>query len=588
MVESFEDSSKEEGRPWGETTDLERLALSRTLLAIMRDGVFFADADLRVRYANPAFRSMSVWDDERDAPGLDELYPGPFNARPLTNAKAALAAVGYWSGELARTDRNGDIRLDDVTIALTHNEGPRREGSARYAAVVRDVTAQREAEERLAWARNHDELTGLPNRVLFAALLESALLRAGASGSALAVVAADLDNFKRFNTDFSHDEGDRILRAAADRLCLRVHPGDVLARTGGDEFCVIMALRSAEDAHAAAEIVRDAFAEPVATDNGAYALRTSVGVAVWPRDGADAASLIAAAELAMQECKDQGKDGVMCFDEGLYRERKGRARLEASLREAIAAKTLSVHYQPVVRVSDGMIEGVEALVRWRHPERGDLLPDSFIPLAEETGLIVGLGELVLNTACGQGASWTGNTVPDFKVAVNVSPLQLERDDFPSVIMKSLDSAGLPPQRLVLEITESVLLGKTDTARRSLARLKGLGVGMSVDDFGTGYSNLVYVKDLPVDFLKIDRMFVRDMERSSVAREIVAGTITMAHRMNLRVVAEGVESAEQFYMLRSMECDSAQGYLFGAALPAMELEGRYLCRGGSRHSSFLLR
>jgi EAL domain-containing protein (putative c-di-GMP-specific phosphodiesterase class I) len=324
----------------------------------------------------------------------------------------------------------------------------------------------------------------------------------------------------------------------------------------------------------------------VYTEKGGYSLRASIGIAVWPQDGQDEESLLSAADLAMQGCKSQGKDGILRFDQGIFAKQRGKTRLEAELRDAVEGKRLQVHYQPVVRVRDGLIEGVEALARWKHPLRGDIGPDSFIPLAEETGLIHKLGRLVLHNACAQGALWCRTNTKHLRVAVNISAMQLERDDFTQIILEALDEEGLAPENLTVEITESVLLSKPLDAGAALARLKSLGVAVAVDDFGTGYSSLNYIKDLPVDSLKIDKEFVQDMTRSSVAREIVHSTIAMAHRMGIRVVAEGVETAEQFYLLRSMECDSAQGFLFGKALPPADIEGRYLCRAGSRYTSYL--
>lgn len=586
------DRQEDAGGPWGDANDTDRLALSRALLDILPDGTFFADCALNIRYANPSFVRMALFQAHPADVSLDQLYPRPENAKQLSNARAALSAVGYWSGELARTDEEGFPRIDEITLTAAREASgflPGAPDSApRYVGVARDITKRREAEERLAWTRNHDELTGLPNRALFAATLDAVIARSGATGAPVVIATADLDDFKRYNTDFGHEMGDRLLKAAAERLSSRVRPGDIVARTAGDEFTTIMVVRAIDHAHTAAAVVRDAFAAPLTLDGADYPLRASLGVAVWPSDGSDAATLMAAADLALQECKDHGKNGIMCFDEGLYRNRRGRTQLESELRDAIDGELLSVHYQPVVRVSDGAVESVEALVRWRHPSRGELQPDTFIPLAEETGLIVDLGALVLRAACAQGDRWNRAGTPSLRVAVNVSPVQLERPDFPDMMAEALARSGLAPGRLVVEITESVLLERLDDAAYALGALKSLGIGISVDDFGTGYSSFSYLKNLPVDTLKIDREFINGMENSQTAKDIVAGIISLAHRMNMTVVAEGVETADQYYLLRGMECDFAQGYLFGRPLPAPELEGRYFARGGaSRFSSFLL-
>ncbi|MCP5454090.1 MAG: bifunctional diguanylate cyclase/phosphodiesterase [Spirochaetaceae bacterium] len=582
----------EKSGQWGEASQGDRLALSRALLSIMKDGVFFADRGLRIRYANHAFVMSTSLDSFVDEPPtLNQLYPEPMNDRPLANARAALESVGYWSGELTRSREFSRPSVEEIRLSLAPEasaacapiDGP------CYVGVVRDVTDEREALERLAWTRNHDELTGLPNRTLFAAAIDSVIKRSDAESSCLVIVIADLDDFKRYNTDFGHDCGDLLLRAAGKRVAATVRAGDICARTAGDEFGVLMPVRSSDESHEAAARVQAAFGEPISLDGKSFGLRASLGVAVWPRDGANATELLAAADVALQACKDAGRNGITQFNEDLYRDRRGRTALETDLRAAIDAGLLFVHYQPVVRVSSGEIESVEALVRWDDPIRGDVAPESFIPLAEETGLIIRLGELVMRAACRQGGAWTRSDAASLKVAVNVSPVQLERPEFPSMIAEVLETTGLSPERLIVEITESVLLERLDDAALGIARLKSLGVSLSVDDFGTGYSSLSYLKNLPIDMVKIDRDFIKDIETSNAAREIVSGIIALAHRMNLSVVAEGVEAAEQYYLLKSMDCDFAQGFLFSHALPPLELEGRYLSRGtGSRYSSFLLR
>lgn len=587
------DDKADEGKgPWGETSASDRLALSRTLLSMMKDGVFFADSKLRVRYANPAFSRAACLDThELEAPTLGELYPEPMNDRQLANARVALESVGYWSGELTRSREAGRPGVEEIRIALADETAaaPACADSLRYVGVVRDITDEREALERLAWTRNHDELTGLPNRTLFSAAVDSVIKRSDASTSCLVIVSADLDDFKRYNTDHGHDCGDRILRAVGKRVASTVRAGDISARTAGDEFSVLMPVRTVDEADEAAARVKSAFDQPILVEEKRFPIRASLGVSIWPKDGDCAADLLAAADLAIQACKGNNRAGICKFHEGLYQDRRGRASMEADLSAAIDSGLLAVHYQPVVRVSTGAIESVEALVRWDDPIRGDVAPENFIPLAEETGLIIRLGELVMRAACRQGGAWSRVDGSLLKVSVNVSPLQLQRPEFPGMIAEVLESTGLSPDRLIVEITESVLLESLDDAALGLARLKTLGVSLSVDDFGTGYASLSYLKNLPIDIVKIDREFVKDIENSGAALEIVSGIIGLAHRMGLSVVAEGVETAEQFFLLKSLDCDHAQGFLFSHALPALELEGRYLSRGGgSRYSSFLFR
>lgn len=587
-----EDTDDERKMLWGQASADDRLALSRTLLSIMKDGVFFADDQLCIRYANSAFSiaaNLAAYGDE--PPSLAELYPEPMNDRPLANLKAALETVGYWSGELTRTQDGAHSIIEELRIAIATDAGTESISGrkSRYVGVIRDITNEREALERLAWARNHDELTGLPNRTLFSAAVSSVISRSDAKSASMVIVTAGIDDFKRYNTDYGHDCGDRILRAIGKRVAATVRAGDISARTAGDEFSVLMPIRSPEEAADAAARVMSAFDESIQIDERSFPIRASLGVALWPRDGETAADLLAAADLAMQACKETGRNGTCVFNPDMYKSLRGRTSLEADLKIAIDTGLLSVHYQPVIKISTGTIDSVEALVRWNDPIRGDVEPDNFIPLAEETGLIVRLGELVMRSACRQGGAWSKKEGPTFKVAVNVSPVQLERPEFPAMIADVLESTGLHPENLIVEITESVLLLRLDDAALGLARLKALGVSLSVDDFGTGYSSLSYLKNLPIDIVKIDREFVKDIERSSAALEIVGGIIGLAHRMGLTVVAEGVETAEQFYLLKSLDCDHVQGFLFSHALPATELEGRYMTRGGgSRYSNFLFR
>ncbi|MFH2113124.1 MAG: bifunctional diguanylate cyclase/phosphodiesterase, partial [Spirochaetota bacterium] len=606
------DSNDEAGSSWGMTPAIDRLALARTLLSITRDGVFFMDSRFRIQYANPVFvqtvdidrlehwvcadptlpdvaTTIETTESDSYYPGLHEVYTDTRNTATLANAKVALAAAGFWSGDLVRVSTNGELRVDEVTIALARQASGAMsnatETALRYVGVARDTSDERAAHERLAWTRNHDELTGLPNRALFTLATDQVIARTG-EGS-LALIVADLDDFKQYNTSRSHELGDRLLQETARRIAATVRAGDMSARTAGDEFSVLMPIRAADEAREAAQRVVSAFDHPIVVDGESFILKASIGVAVWPADGNNASSLLAAADLAMQACKERGRDGIMLYEQGLTLDRIGRRAMENDLRSALDGNLLSVSYQPVVRVDTGMVESVEALVRWCDPERGDIAPDRFIPLAEETGLIIRLGEQVMLSACEQGLHWACPTGPSIKVAVNVSPIQLENPGFTDFIARTLEHTALPPERLVIEITESTLLEHMEDAAASLARLKLLGVSISVDDFGTGYSSLAYLKNLPLDILKIDKEFIKDLEGSEAGRDIVAGIINLAHRMGLSVVAEGVETAGQFGILRDLECDHAQGFLFSHAISPQEIESRYLTRsGGSRFSTFL--
>lgn len=579
--------------PVSSASDADRLALSRALLEMMPEGVFFADSTLNVKYANPAFTRMILGTDNGILSSLNEIYDHKDNTQAINNARVALEAVGFWQGDLLRTKDDGAVCTDRLMVSAARDTSAfKPEGkpeSPKYVAYVQDISEKKLAEEKLLWARNHDELTGLPNRNLFCNNIDTKIQELRDKNRILLIVCADLDDFKRYNLDYSHELGDCLLKACAMRLKGKLRPCDFLGRTAGDEFSLMVPLDSMDQVHKAAEDIRDSFIEPLSLDGKYFPIKASLGLAVWPIDGDDSISLMAAADLALQECKNQGKDGIMCFDESLHISRKGKTQLENDLRYAISAELLYVNYQPVVRVSDGIIEGVEALARWLHPQRGLINPDSFIPIAEKTGLIVDLGALVLRSACIQGDSWASANKGNLSIAVNVSPVQLKHPGFPEYISNTLNWAGLPPDKLVIEITESVLFEHLENAAQVLGSLKDLGVKISVDDFGTGYSSFSYLKNLPVDNLKIDREFIKGMEASDTAREVVSGIIDLSHRMNLTVIAEGVETAEQYYILRDMNCDFVQGFLFGKPAPAVELEDRYFIRtGASRFSTFFLR
>lgn len=573
---------------WEEVSGSTKLFLTSTLLSIMQDGVFFFDNDFKVYFANPVFSSITALDCLKYTPSLYEIYQNPGNTQALDNAKAALETVGYWRGELTRQVSVNKIVIEELTLAHSIKAACSDENCPSYVGVVRDISNEREALERLAWAMNHDELTGLPNRSLFCDAVDAIIKRSDVSKSCLVLVSADLDNFKRYNTDYGHETGDKLLANIAKRILSTVRVGDMVARTAGDEFSVLMHVRQLKEADEAAKRVKSSFDKDIELDGKLYQIKASLGVACWPKDGNSASELLTATDVALQTSKDSGKNTILHYTENLHKARKGKSNFEADLRRALDTGLIHVYYQPVIDIAKGSLESVEALARWNDPVRGPVAPDKFIPLAEETDLIIKLGETVLRSACQQGKAWGKDRKERLKVAVNVSTVQLKNPDFPAVITDILASTELPPDKLIIEITESVLLKNADKAVRHLSQLKALGVILSIDDFGTGYSSLSYMKNLPIDIIKIDREFIKDIEHSSAGHEIVSGIISLAHRMGLKVVAEGVESSGQYYLLKHLNCDFAQGFLFSMALPPIELENRYLARNmASGSSGFLL-
>ncbi|HEV7461863.1 MAG TPA: EAL domain-containing protein [Solirubrobacteraceae bacterium] len=447
---------------------------------------------------------------------------------------------------------------------------------------------RRRAADRLAYQRLHDELTGLPNRALLLDRLGHALSLSERQESSVAALAVDLDHFRLVNESFSHAVGDEILREVVERLRAIVRASDTLARTGdeglarlgADEFVVICENVGRErDAVAVAERIVEALAEPFTSAADPIFLTTSVGIAVSRAD-ADAESLIRDATTARQRAKDRGRGHFELFDPAMHARVAGRLREENRLRGALEDDQFTLDYQPLVSAADHRWIGAEALLRWHHPERGLLSPAEFLPLAEETGLIVPIGRWVVERACTQAAAWQAGVCRGrpYRVSVNVSAQQLLEDDAPAMVAEALASSGLDPARLAVEITESVLLDETCAAVEMLDRLNALGARVFLDDFGTGYSSLSYLKRLPLDAVKLDRAFVHGLEESSVDQQIVGAVVQMARALGMTVVAEGVETEGEGRRLRELGCHVLQGFYFARPMPPEEMTALLRAQG----------
>jgi diguanylate cyclase (GGDEF)-like protein/PAS domain S-box-containing protein len=440
---------------------------------------------------------------------------------------------------------------------------------------------QRGLTDRLAHQAHHDALTGLPNRALFEDRLGMAITHAHRQGRQLAVLFLDLDQFKVINDSLGHGLGDRLLQAVAARLQASVREGDTVARQGGDEFILLLPwIGSAVDAAKVARKILEAIRQPVHLDGHDLYVTTSIGVSVYPEDGEDVATLIKNSDSALYRAKEQGRDGVQLYTPAMNAQAAERLSLEGSLRRALPLGQFELYYQPVVDAARLQAVGVEALLRWRHPERGLLTPSDFIHLAEITGIIGQVGPWALRTACGQAKRWHDQGYGRLMLSVNVSPRQFLEGDLAAQVASTLDETGLDPTLLELEITESLAMQRAETTSGTLARLKALGVRVAIDDFGTGYSSLAYLKRFPLDTLKIDRTFVQDIHDDPVAAAISRAVIVMAHTLKLRVVAEGVESEEQRDFLAANGCDFMQGYLFGRPVPATTCESLLQTPGSS--------
>jgi diguanylate cyclase (GGDEF)-like protein len=421
----------------------------------------------------------------------------------------------------------------------------------------------------------HDALTGLHNRVLFVDHLTLALAQLSRHPSRLAVLFLDLDNFKLINDSLGHSTGDEVLRHAARMIDGVLRPGDTVARLGGDEFVVLAtALDEEDDATLIAHRIANSLRAPFTLGGREHWITASIGIAVTTGVGRSADDLISDADAAMYEAKDRGRDRFEAFDDTLRAEVTSRLQIANELSRALHLGELRVDYQPIVTLEDGRMRGAEALARWRHPTRGEISPAEFIPVAEETGAILEIGEFVLREACAAAAGWHAAhpELPRTTVSVNVSLRQVRQPGLSELVASVLQETGLPPAALHLEITESVLMDETGTSMLTLHALKQLGVCLVLDDFGTGYSSLAHVRRFPLDTIKIDRAFVGDLDGDGDSSTIIEAIVNMAFGLRLDVIAEGVETQHQARRLRDLRCELAQGWLYAPAVPVAEIAG----------------
>jgi diguanylate cyclase (GGDEF)-like protein/PAS domain S-box-containing protein len=444
-----------------------------------------------------------------------------------------------------------------------------RDGRPAWLGAIIDVTERSRAEDRIRYMAHHDLLTGLPNRALFLERTESASMRLRLRDEMFAVFMLDLDRFKDVNDSLGHPAGDAILKDTARRLKSVLNEAEVLARLGGDEFAILQPIGAdgREEATALAERIFKAMAEPYDIDGSKIVVGTSIGIALAPCDSVEPHELMKQADLALYRQKSAGRHGYRFFDVRMTMEADARHQLVHDLPDAISNNELELHYQLVVDVKSGEACGAEALVRWPRSRWGNIPPGEFIPLAEESGLIVPLGEWVLQTACADAASWP----PDVKVAVNLSPVQFKKGNLLDVIMCTLVESGLPPDRLELEITESVLIESQMDVLPVIRQLKNLGISIALDDFGTGYSSLSYLTMFPFDKIKIDRSFVKNLMKRAECKAIISSVVALGRGLGIAITAEGVETQEQFEVLSALGVDSIQGYLFGHPCPLSQLD-----------------
>ena len=540
------------------------------------DAVISTDISGTVTLLNLAAEKMTGWarQDAAGRPVADGLRVVDAATRE-TMADAVQAAVRNDSTEhlpfnclLLRRD-GSEIAIAD-TVSPIHD----REGHVTGAViVVRDVSEAREMARRMAHSAEHDFLTGLPNRMLLNDRLGQAIVMARRHSTRVAVLFLDLDGFKHVNDSLGHPIGDRLLQSVAGRLVTCVRVSDTVSRQGGDEFVVLLSEAGQwEDAATIARRMLKAVAETHRLDQRELHITTSIGVSVYPDDGEDAETLIRNADMAMYQAKENGRDGFQFFMPSMNVRAIERQSIEEGLRRALDQHEFVLHYQPKINLATGAISGAEVLIRWQHPTEGLVSPARFIPIAEESGLILPIGNWVLREACRQAHAWADEGLPGMTIAVNVSAVELRDDTFLARLFRVLGETGLDPRSLEVELTESVLMKNAESAAAILLALRGRGVRVSIDDFGTGYSSLSYLDKFAVDALKIDQSFVSEITSAQDEASIVTAVISMSRSLKLRVIAEGVETAEQLAFLQAHDCDEAQGYFFSRPVPPEQFGG----------------
>jgi diguanylate cyclase (GGDEF)-like protein/PAS domain S-box-containing protein len=495
-----------------------------------------------------------------------QLFVDPGRMDELTHALDENGVVRGAQVEVYRRDRTKKwllVNLRAVRDAVGN--------IALHEGTVEDITDRKAAEERVQYLAYYDALTGLPNRTLLQDRLSKALASARRQKDKVALLFLDLDRFKNINDSLGHSVGDLLLQDVAERLKRSAREQDTVARLAGDEFLIVLTdVKDIRDAAVAAERFMDAMTAEFVVQSHPLSISCSLGISIFPEHGADGETLIKNADAAMYCAKDYGRDNFRFFTEDMNAQVVERLTLENSLRLALDKKELFLEYQPQMDIGTGRITGLEALLRWQHPELGLVPPDKFIRIAENSGLIMPIGEWVFRTACSQARKWQDEGLPAVPVAVNVSAVQFRQEGFRELIRRVLHETGLASQYLELELTESLLLSNADVRLLVLQELKAMGLRLAIDDFGTGYSSFSYLKQFPVSKLKIDRSFIRDVAVNPDDAAITTAIISMAKSLNLKVIAEGVENEEQMSFLRAHHCDEIQGYYFSKPLSTDEV------------------
>jgi diguanylate cyclase (GGDEF)-like protein/PAS domain S-box-containing protein len=547
---------------------------AQVTLECIGDAVISTDILGNITFLNPVAEKMTGW-------GLKEVVGQPMaetfrilNAvtrkiipNPMLKA-AAQDRTGSLPLDTVLTQRDGrEIYIED-SVAPIHDHGGRVIGSV---LVFRDVSVARAMAKQIAHLADHDFLTGLPNRSLLNDRIGQAIAMAQRNHKKVALLYLDMDGFKHINDSLGHPAGDKLLQSIANRLQDCIRTPDTVSRHGGDEFIVLLQeINQPEDTVVAMKRLQKSLAETYFTGQHSLHITVTIGVSLYPDDGPDAETLIKNADTAMYQAKENGRQSYQFFRQEMNVRAVARQSIEEDLRHALDRKEFTLHYQPKIKLATGKIAGVEALLRWTHPTRGSVSPAQFIPIAEDSGLILPIGSWVLREACIHAKTWIEAGLPMGTISVNVSAIEFRNEDFLKELFSTLNETGLDPRCLELEVTEGVLMKNAEVATSILQSVREKGVRVAIDDFGTGYSSLSYLRRFPLDAIKIDQSFVRQIANSPDEAAIVSAIISMGQSLRLRVIAEGVETPEALEFLQARQCDEAQGYYFSRPIPAEEL------------------
>ena len=551
------------------------------------DAVICTDSAGNVTFLNTAAETITGWARE-DAAGrpmveVVQILNGATRvpvADPMARAMRKDEAVHLPANSILLRRDGSEVPIED-SVAPIHAGA----GKATGAVIVfRDVSETRALVQQMAYSAQHDFLTGLPNRMLFNDRVGQAIAFSARHRNKIAVLFLDLDGFKHINDSLGHPIGDKLLQSVTQRLVDCVRGSDTVSRQGGDEFVVLLSeVKHLEDAAITARRMLQAVAQVHSIDLHDLHVTASIGISVYPDDGVDAETLVKNADTAMYQAKEKGRQGYQFFKPAMNARAVERQSIEEDLRRALKREEFCVLYQPKIDLKTGEVAGAEALIRWIHPTRGMIPPAQFISVAEECGLILPIGAWVMREVCRQARAWTVADLPPTTVAVNVSAMEFRVEEFPDTLFAILEETGLDPTRLEIELTETVLLKRADSVASILRRVRERGVQVALDDFGTGYSSLSYLRRFPVDALKIDQSFIRQITTAGEDTAIITAIIAMARSLNLRVIAEGVETLEELTFLRAHHCDQAQGFYFSPPVRADQFER--LLRGSNADPAF---